>query len=172
MTPQTERTTTLSRLIRMIALAEDTLLVTLLTAMIVLAGTQIVLRNLFHTGLLWADPGLRVMVLWVGMIGAMVASRFDKQISVDVVSRFVSDRWRARIRVVTDLFTGVVSAAVAWHAARLVLDDKAAGSVVFASVPVWVCEIIIPISFGAIAIRYLLYAVVHAREGIARGDEA
>lgn len=149
---------------------EDALLVVILAAMIVLAGAQIVLRNLFDTGLLWADPSLRVMVLWVGMIGAMVATRFDKQISVDAVSRFLSPRWRARVRVLTDLFTAVVSAMVAWHALRLVLDDKAAGSTVFASVPVWLCEAILPLAFGVIAIRYLVYAVVHARAAAGSGD--
>jgi TRAP-type C4-dicarboxylate transport system permease small subunit len=156
-----------SRLIRLVAAFEDTLLVAILAIMIVLAGAQITLRNLFDTGLLWADPALRVMVLWVGMVGAMVATRFDKQISVDAVSRFLSPLWRARVRVVTDLFTAAVSAMVAWHALRLVIDDKAAGPTVFASVPVWVCEMILPLAFGVIALRYLLYAIDHGRAAIA-----
>jgi TRAP-type C4-dicarboxylate transport system permease small subunit len=167
---ESDRPTLASRLIRLAAVVEDALLVAILATMIVLSGAQIMLRNLFDTGLLWADPGLRVMVLWVGMIGAMVATRFDKQISVDAVSRFLSPLWRARAGVVTDLFTAVVSAMVAWHALRLVLDDKAAGSTVFASVPVWVCESVLPLAFGMIAIRYLLYAVVHGRAAIGFGD--
>lgn len=166
-----DRTPLLARLTRLVEAVEDTVLVAILAFMILLAGTQIVLRNVFHTGLLWADPGLRVMVLWVGMVGAMVATRFDKQISVDALSRFLSARWRARVRVLTDLFTAVVSALVAWHAARLVLDDKAAGSLVFASVPVWVCESILPVAFGVIAIRYVLYAFTHARLSNALGGE-
>lgn len=165
-----DRPTSASRLARFAATVEDTLLVLMLAVMIVLAGAQIVLRNLFDTGLLWADPALRVMVLWVGMIGAMVATRFDKQISVDALSRFLPQRWRARVRVVTDLFTAGVSTMVAWHAFRLVLDDKAAGSTVFASVPVWVCETILPLAFGVIALRYLLYAIDHGRAAIASGD--
>jgi TRAP-type C4-dicarboxylate transport system permease small subunit len=159
-----------ARLIRLVAVIEDTLLVAILTLMVALAGAQIALRNLFDTGLLWADPALRVMVLWVGMIGAMVATRFDKQISVDAVSRFLSPQWRARVRVLTDLFTAAVSAMVAWHALRLVLDDKAAGSTVFASVPVWVCETVLPLAFGVIALRYLLFAIDHARAAFSPGD--
>jgi TRAP-type C4-dicarboxylate transport system permease small subunit len=169
---EADRTTSLNRLARFVGVVEDALLVVLLSAMIALAGTQIALRNLFHTGLLWADPGLRVMVLWVGMIGAMVASRLDKQISVDAVSRFLPDRWRAWVRVATDLFTSVVSVVVAWNAARLVLDDRAAGSTVFAAVPVWVCESILPIAFGVIAVRYALFAIAHAREGAARRENS
>ncbi len=154
----------LSRISGAVALVEDALLVLILAGMIVLAGAQIALRNLFDTGLLWADPALRVMVLWVGMIGAMVAARFDKQISVDAVSRFLSPRARLGVRVVTDLFTCGVSAVVAINAARLVMGDRAAGSEVFASVPLWVCELVLPLAFGMIALRYLLYCVRHLRD--------
>ena len=160
-----------SRLIRAIALVEDALLVVLLAAMVGLAATQIILRNLFDSAILWADPMLRVGVLWVGMIGAMVATRSDKQISVDVVSRFLPPRLKARVRVITDLFTAVVSAVVAWSAYRLVLDDRAAGVTAIAFVPVWICEAILPLAFGVIAVRYALFTYRHLRLSFAPEDE-
>jgi TRAP-type C4-dicarboxylate transport system permease small subunit len=69
-----------SRLIRATALVEDALLVLLLAAMVGLAATQIILRNLFDGAILWADPMLRVSVLWVGMIGAMVATVHGRRV--------------------------------------------------------------------------------------------
>jgi TRAP-type C4-dicarboxylate transport system permease small subunit len=153
----------LNRLLRMAAIIEDALLVSILAAMVALSATQIVLRNLFDGAILWADPLLRVAVLWVGMIGAMVATRGDKQISIDAVSKFLPKRWRARVRVITDLFTAVVSAVVAWSAFRLVLDDRAAGVADIAFVPVWVCEAVLPVAFGTIALRYLLFAFKHLK---------
>ena len=159
-----------TRLLWLTRLIEDALLVLLLGAMIVLAGTQIVLRNLFDGAIVWADPLLRVAVLWVGMIGAMVATRNDRQISIDAVSRFLPDLWKARMRVVTDLFTAVVSAVVAWSAYRLMVDDRAAGGLAIAKVPVWVCESILPVAFAVIALRYLLFAIKHLRAGIAEED--
>ncbi len=56
----------IGRLLRVTALVEDALLVLILAAMVGLAATQIVLRNLFDGAILWADPMLRVGVLWVG----------------------------------------------------------------------------------------------------------
>jgi TRAP-type C4-dicarboxylate transport system permease small subunit len=159
-----------SRLLRATAIVEDALLVLMLAAMVVLSATQIVLRNLFDGAILWADPLLRVAVLWVGMIGAMVATRSDKQISIDAVSRFLSPRWRSRVRVLTDLFTTAVSAVVAWSALRLVLDDRAAGITTIAFVPVWLCEAVLPVAFGTIALRYFLFAIKHFWES-ARGEE-
>jgi len=160
----------IGRLLRVTALVEDALLVLILAAMVGLAATQIVLRNLFDGAILWADPMLRVGVLWVGMIGAMVATRSDKQISVDAVSRFLAARWKARVRIITDLFTAVVSAVVAWSALRLVLDDRAAGGTAVAFVPVWVCEAILPVAFGVIALRYLLFAIKHIKMSVAGED--
>ena len=159
------------RVLRVVEALEDGLLIVLLAGMILLAASQIVVRNVFGGGLLWADPSLRIMVLWVGLIGAMVATRYDKQISVDVVSRFLPKRARAGVRVITDLFTFGVSAFVAWSAYRLVMDDRAAGTTLFASVPLWVCEAILPLAFAVIALRYLVYTVQHFRAALKPGDD-
>ncbi len=159
-----------TRLLRLTRFIEDSLLVFLLGSMVLLAGAQIVLRNLFDGAIIWADPLLRVAVLWVGMIGAMVATRNDRQISIDAVSQFLPDLWKARLRVVTDLFTAVVSAIVAWSAYRLMINDRAAGGFAIANVPVWVCESILPVAFAVIALRYLLFAIKHLRAGIAEED--
>jgi len=161
-----------SRLLRATALVEDAVLVLILAAMVLLAATQIILRNVFDDAILWAGPMLRVGVLWVGMIGAMVATRNDKQISIDAVSQFLPMRWKARVRVLTDLFTAVIAAVVAWSAFRLVLDDRAAGVTAVAFVPLWVCEAILPVAFGVIAIRYSLFAIKHLRMSVVGEDES
>ena len=164
-----DRPTAVARLLRVLAIVEDGLLVVLLGGLIGLAAAQIGLRNLLDTSLLWADPALRVMVLWVGMLGAVVATRFDKQISVDVVSRFMPGRWKAATRVATDLFTAAVALALAWHSARLLLEDRTGGTLVVASVPLWVCELVLPAAFGVIGLHYLAYAVAHGRGAVAPG---
>jgi TRAP-type C4-dicarboxylate transport system permease small subunit len=61
---------------------------------------------------------------------------------------------------------------VAWSALRLVLDDRAAGVTAVAFVPLWICEAILPVAFGVIAIRYALFAVKHLRTGIVGEDES
>ena len=172
MTMERTRPSVVSRLLRTTALVEDALLVMILAAMVILAAIQIILRNVFDDAILWAGPMLRVGVLWVGMIGAMVATRSDNQISIDAVSRFLPKLWKARVRVVTDLFTAIVAAVVAWSAFRLVLDDRAAGVTAVAFVPLWVCEAILPVAFGVIAIRYFLFAIRHLRVSVVGEDDS
>jgi TRAP-type C4-dicarboxylate transport system permease small subunit len=158
--------------VRVLRWFEDALLVLILTVLVVLSGAQIVARNVFESGMIWADPALRVLVLWVGLVGAMVAARDDRQITVDAVTRLVGERWRLGIRVLTDLFTAVVCVAVAWHSVRLVLEDRAAGLTAFGGIPVWVCEVVLPLAFAVIGLRYLLFAVGHARRLAAGRQDA
>ena len=67
-------------------LAEDTLLVLILSAMILLAAGQIILRNFLDIGFIWGDELLRMLVLWLAVAGALAASRSDKHISIDVLN--------------------------------------------------------------------------------------
>ena len=80
--------------LRLIHHAEEALLALLLTAMILLSASQVVLRNFFDSGLYWGDSAVRVVVLWVAMLGAMIASRRNEHIRIDIASRFVSPQFK------------------------------------------------------------------------------
>jgi len=169
--PTSSASSVVSRAIRCGARIEDGVLVTILAVMLLLALAQILLRNVFSVGLLWGDGMLRVLVLWVGLLGALAATRDDRQITVDVLSRLLPGRARAGVRVLVDLFTAAVSGLVAWHAGRLVLNAYQYGDIAFAGVPSWICQLVLPLAFGLIAIRYLLYSIRHLGQALGRGGE-
>lgn len=147
-----------NRWLRVLTVVEDALVVLTLGAMLLIAGAQILLRNFWGTGLAWGDPLLRVMVLWLGMLGAMVASRADGHITIDVLPRLFPERGRRAVRALTDLFTATVCMVVAFEGGRLVAMEFEAASIAFASVPAWVCELPIPLGFGVMALRFVLSA--------------
>lgn len=146
---------------------EDILLALLLGTLVLIAPLQIVLRNFFDAGWVWADPFLRVLVLWVALLGALVASRQDKQISVDVVSKFLSLRAKAIVGVLNGLFTTFVCSVVAYHSWLFVAGEREFGSKAFGDVPAWLCQAVIPFAFAMIAVRHFGRAYTHA--GIALG---
>jgi TRAP-type C4-dicarboxylate transport system permease small subunit len=154
----------LTRLLHFSHAVEDSFLVILLAAMIGLAVLQIILRNLFDSGLPWIDPLLQMLVLWVGLAGAMIATRMDHHISIDAFTRLLSPRLQLVVRIIVDLFTAIVTAIVAYHGSRLLVMEQEAESIAFGQIPVWVCELIIPLAFGVIALRYLIYAVILSRQ--------
>jgi len=160
------------RVLRWLGTAEDTLLVVLLAVMIALAVWQIAARNFFDTAVIWGDPLLRVLVLWVGFLGAVAAARDDRQINVDVVARFAAEPWRSRIRVVVDLVTATVSGFLCWQSVRFIKDALAYGETAFGSVPLWLTGLVLPLAFGLLCARYLLLAAFHLRRSFAgEGDQ-
>lgn len=141
---------------------ETGLIALLVLAMVVLAGAQIVLRNLFDTGLSWADPLLRAMVLWTAMLGALAAARDDKHIGIDFVTHFVHGRTRRVLRAITLLFGAAISATLAWHGVGLVQLDYGSGASV-AGIPNWCIEAIVPVGFALLALRLAAHAFLPSK---------
>lgn len=152
---------------------EEMVLALMLGAMIVLAALQIVLRSLLGTGIAWADPLLRVLVLWVGLLGAVAASREGRHISVDVLSRILPRRARAGVGCATSLFSAALAGIIAYHGVRFVASEFRFESVAFSGTPAWALESVIPFAFSAIALRYLRLAAGDLRvffRGERQGD--
>ena len=142
---------------------EDGLLVTAVLVMVALAALQILLRNVLGAGQLWIEPLLRALVLWIGLLGAVVASRDGQHIALDVLTRALPPRWRRPLRGAGCLFTTVVCAALAWHGVRYVLLEYDFAGMAFGAVPTWAVVVIIPLALGLIGIRYALFGVAFLR---------
>lgn len=137
---------------------ENALMSILLGGMILLAFGQIVLRNGFDSGMSWADPVLRILVLWIGMLGAVAASRENRHITIDILNRLLPMKFRRRSEIVIAMFTTLVCGLLAWHTFRFVHDEFQYSSFEVAGIPVWLWQTILPIGFGLIAWRYLVRA--------------
>ncbi len=146
------------KLIAFLHKIEDGILIGLLLLMICIAVLQIFLRNLFDSGILWGDPLVRTLVLWIGLMGAMVASRNNHHINIDIISRFLPDHIKKLTNLMVFIFTSLVCAVMAYYSLMFVIMEKNSDIFVFANIPVWVCESIIPISFTIISFRYLLFS--------------
>jgi len=146
-----------TKALRWIERIETGLIAVLVLAMVLLAGAQILLRNLFDSGFAWADPLLRAMVLWTAMLGALAAARDDKHIGLDLVAHFVHGRAKRVLRIVTLLFAASVCAAMAWYGVGLVQLDYGSGAAI-AGIANWIVEAIVPIGFALLALRLAIRA--------------
>ncbi|MDX9819237.1 TRAP transporter small permease [Desulfococcus multivorans] len=161
-TPPRGRIATILDMIRRL---EDALLVGLLLAMIVTATFQIVLRNLLGVSIVWGDIMVRVMVLWIGLLGAMIAARKGEHIRIDLLGRLMPGRFQTFVDGAVQLATALLCAAAAVSAFRFVRSEAVFGQTAFARVPAWACEAIIPTAFFVIAIRYLALSIQNLRGG-------
>ncbi|MET0066460.1 MAG: TRAP transporter small permease [Candidatus Thiodiazotropha sp.] len=146
----------LPRLQRLITRVEEILMALLLGGMILLAGSQIMLRNLFDSGLVWADPVLRILVLWIALFGAIAATREHRHLRIDLISHTLSQKTQDWLAKIHDLFSALVCLTIGWHAARFVYVEWQEGSTLFSNVPAWLGELIIPVGFILMGLRFLL----------------
>ncbi|MBA3581064.1 MAG: TRAP transporter small permease [Gammaproteobacteria bacterium] len=138
---------------------ENALLVLLLLGSIVLANAQIIMRNFFDESFSWADPVLRIAVLWLGMVGAMVATREHKQINVDLLARYLQGAWRDLVMSAAALISAAIALVLAIASGRFVQFDMESGLNLFAHVPNWTIALVLPVAFAVIAWRYFLQAI-------------
>jgi len=133
---------------------EQILLVLLLSLMIVIAFLQIVLRNLFSTGLAWGDPLVRNLVLWVGFIGAAIATKEGKHITIDLALRWRPSLAKTFIEVITHLFSFLICGLLTFGALKFIKNESQMGSMAFLGIPSWIPEIILPMTFGLMTFRF------------------
>ena len=154
----------LSRLDRFGRLMENIALVTMLSSMIVLAVGQIVLREVFETGIVWADELLKLMVLWLAMIGSIAACRDDRHIRIDALSHLLPQWLINATRLLVDVFAAAVCAVVAWHAWRYLQVEIEYEVQVLVDTPAWIAHVVIPVAFAVISYRFVVLAIKKAYE--------
>jgi TRAP-type C4-dicarboxylate transport system permease small subunit len=139
-------------------LAENTALVVLLGTMIGVSVFQIVNRQLLggSFSLSWADELVKIIVLWLAMIGSVAAARDNKHIRIDLISHVLSGPVVAWTKVIVDLFASAVCAVIAWHAYRLIREEMSWGDTIFTDVPLWMLHVIVPLAFLLLSYQFLV----------------
>jgi len=124
-----------------------------------MAVAQILLRNVFESGIIWGDVLVRILVLWIGMTGAVVASRRGEHINVDIFTHYLPASARAVVKAFVAILTATVCTLASYYSFKFVAAEVAFGGTAFADIPVWLCQVIIPVGFAMIALRYLLLGI-------------
>ena len=138
---------------------EEAFLCLLLFAMILLACVQIFLRTFYASGILWADPLLRYLVVWAGLFGAAVATKQSKHISIDIISHLVPQQFLPLLRVLLNFFSASVCIVLTHAAVKFVRDEALYGGRTILDISSWELNIIYPVAFGIIACRFLVLAL-------------
>jgi TRAP-type C4-dicarboxylate transport system permease small subunit len=133
------------------------LIIFFLSVMILMAFGQVVLRNFFHTGIEWGDVFLRHMVLWLGFLGATIATGEGRHLKIEFANIF------------TNLFAAVVCYFLMGAAVSFVRFEIESGSTLILDLPTTYFIIIIPIGYGIIAFRFIVRSLSWTAE-IIKGD--
>jgi len=149
--------------------AEKAVVVLLISALVALSFMQVLLRLLFHSGVVWLDPLLRHMVLWAGLTGAALAARYSNHFALEAFVKFAPKKLHRPLEILSACFTIAASLLLFGAAFKFIREE-------FTCVPPAVAfyinhfkvlggwaEIIIPAAFALIAF--------HAFAGLFRPDD-
>jgi len=151
----------LDKLAHYLSLAERSALVALVFFMVALSFLQVVLRNAFSLGILWADPLLRTMVMWVGFLGAVLATKEEKHFRIDLLERYLTPRSRHVVRVFLELSAVVVTYLLTRAAWQFLIEGIGPEEKDLFDIPRRVYFVILPAGFGLMAVHSLLNAIAH-----------
>jgi TRAP-type C4-dicarboxylate transport system permease small subunit len=135
------------------------LLVCAFAVMLGLAVLQLLLRGTFHYSISWGDIAARQMVIWVGFLGAYLATRGGKHFRIDVLTRLFPPRARLWITAFSELFAAVVCLALVKAGATFVTRGLDPHAVLFLGIPQTAAALIVPVGFALIALQLLLRTI-------------
>jgi len=148
---------------------ETVMLVSLLTAMMLIAVGQIVMREVFGTGFGWAEELVSLIVLWLALIGSIAACRENRHIRIDALSHVMPDAVVNVIRVLVDVFAAIVCGIIAVQAYRYLQIEIEYEDTVMVNTPAWIAHVIMPTAFALISYRFLVAALRQARDFLFTG---
>jgi len=165
---------TLRNIVRWLHAAEGWLLVVILGFMTCLAFAQIVLRNFTGGGFAWADVLNRHLVLWIGFLGAAIATKEGRHINIDIVSKLLPKKANHAVEILIDVASAVICFFLGHAAHRFVEGEREFSGDLFEigdfGVPAWWVQIIIPLGFYLISARFTIRAGLRVAEFVTGTD--
>ena len=148
--------TSLKKLEDYLSKFEDMLIVVLLFGILFVAIGQIILRNGFSTSLSWSDASLKMAVLWLTLIGSVVAARENRHLSIDVFSKFLPVKIKRRLDIGVQLLSAIVCLILTYYSIQFVQLTFEFKDQFLSRYPLWWVQMILPLGFGLMSFRFLL----------------
>ena len=125
---------------------------------------EVVVRNIidkfFHGGMSTGLQGSIIYVqhltLWVGFIGAVIAARDDRHLTLAPTIGMLPEKLRHPATLFKNSVTVAVCAALFVASFQMVRSELSSGLLLADFIPYWVIQSIIPIAFGIMTLRFSL----------------
>ena len=118
---------------------------------------ELLLRNLFEIGIPGATAIRVNMTLWVGFLGAMLASRRGQHLRISAGHDVLPERVRPLVTALIAMVCTAVGAGLTWGAYDFVVLETWS-QVTVGGLPIWVVETIFPLAFAVMTLRFILQA--------------
>lgn len=144
---------------RWTGILEGTIFCLFLGVMLAISGLQVIMRNFFRTGVLWFDPLVRTLVLWVAFLGALTATSHARHLHIDVLRRSLPEKIRRPVSRALSTLAAVCCALLANGSYAYLREEYHHAMSPFLGVPSWAAQSILLWGFGLLAYRFLVQAI-------------
>jgi tripartite ATP-independent transporter DctM subunit len=151
-------TGSIDRLARLGAKTENTLIAAALLAMALLPVLELVLRTLFNTGIPGTSGYVQNLTLWIGYIGAIVASREGRHLNLSTGLVTLPALVQAFAAPVSAAISTSVAAGLFWASLEFVRSEIDAPTRIGGWLPIWAAEAVLPAAFAIITLRFVTQA--------------
>jgi C4-dicarboxylate transporter, DctM subunit len=131
---------------------ENVIATAALGGIMLLPLAEIATRRIIATGIPGSAPFTLNLTLWVGLLGAAIAAREGKLLTL-ATGEFLPRRIAGFAHLVGGSVGAAIAAMFAVGGLALVLTERTAGDKIAVNVPVWVSTLAFPIGFALIALR-------------------
>ncbi len=141
--------------------AENSLAALALAGIMVLPLAEIAMRSIAGRGIPGAAPFTLNLTLWVGLLGAAIAAREGKLLTLATGEFFPKGAIASTAHIVGSFVGAAVAMTFAVGGLALVLSEREAGTIIAVNVRTWVSALVFPVAFTAIAARLAWRASSH-----------
>jgi tripartite ATP-independent transporter DctM subunit len=114
---------------------------------------EIASRPLFGHGIPGSINLVRHATLWFGFLGAVIAAKAERHISLGV-STFLDDRRKLGADVIANTLAVIACLVLAKAAFDMVIAEMSSDVSLGGVVPLWLAQTVMPISFALLALKY------------------
>ena len=136
-------------------LVEDGLTVAALLALGILPVVELALRTFFDTGIRGSSAYIQNLTLWVGFLGAIVASRERRHLNLSTGLVNLPSHLREVATILAAMVSTAVASGLFWASLQFVRAEMESPVRIAGWLPIWVVESILPASFTIIALRFV-----------------
>lgn len=141
---------------RFIELAIDNMGAMIMLIIIILVFLQVITRYIFKNPLFWSEELARYFLIWLTMVGAVMAFKDEEHLKIEVFVRLLSSKYQKLFYLFSDLIIIFVSSVLLFYGYSFAIlnSSQYTPSISWLSL-FWIC-LAIPIGSGLI----LIYAII------------
>ncbi len=135
---------------------EKIFLVIGVSVMVLVVFFDIILRELFDGGFIWAKELAAFLMIWVGFVGASLAAKENKHLVVGIPEKLFPKKVLPYVSLFASVIIFTVTILIAYLGFNYVSETREFGETsLVLKIPLWIVQIVIPASLVIIAFRFI-----------------